>query len=219
VSAAEDSDSEKHAFVGLRYWGMENGKMVVSFELRGASIPWKSRRKSSMVRGSEFDDASLPERDYSGVQYYLTFLSLYAEKLNAGRAPRQREPRLDLDARKANALIDARARQRGFPPDAYYGIEDFSTRLSGASGVPQGYLFPFAASAADSPALAALIDVFLEQSARARALGGAGAGFEDQRQNITYVFGSAYAAWARGYENQTAERLRALFRASAASGG
>ena len=37
VPAAEDQDSEKHAFVGFRYWGMEDGKAVVSLEMRGAS--------------------------------------------------------------------------------------------------------------------------------------------------------------------------------------
>ncbi|MBI3553741.1 MAG: hypothetical protein HY077_14690 [Elusimicrobia bacterium] len=212
---AEDEDSEKHSFVGLRYWGLEGGKAVISFELRGASIPWKQRR-SSAVRGGDLENPPKPERDYALVQYYLTFLSLYAEKLSAGRAPLVREPALDLDAKRADALIAARAGQRGIPIDAYYGVEDFGKRLSGVSSVPPGYLFPFAASAPGSPAIVALIDEFIAQSARVRALDRAGDGLAGERRNIEYMFWSAYREWALSYEAQSRRRLTSLFAASAA---
>ena len=211
---AEDPDSEKHAAVGLRYWGTENGKLVVSFELRGASLPFKSRKKS-MVR--DMEDSALPERDYSQAQFWLTLLSLYAEKLVAGRAPALGEPPVVLDAAAADALLAARAKQLGMPAEAYYGVADFARRMTGEGPTPPGYLFPFAASRPDSPALRAFMDEWLKESARVRGLDRVGPGaFDDQHRNVEYVFWSAYREWAQSYEAGAARRLDALLSASAA---
>jgi hypothetical protein len=212
---AEDADSEKHAFVGLRYWGMEGGRAVVSFELRGASLPWKKKGNSSLTRGGELEGYSTPERDYSQAQYYLTFLSLFAEKAAAGRAPRAQAPSPRLDVARAEALLSARARERGVPADAYYGVADFARRLSGSESVAQGYLFPFAVSAPGSPAFEAFLDGFLRQSARVRAIERAGGDIGGERRNIEYMFWSDYAAWARAYEASVKPRFEALFAASA----
>jgi hypothetical protein len=212
---AEDADSEKHAFVGLRYWGLENGKAVISFELRGTSIPWKKRGSSSMARGGELEGAPAPERDYSQPQYYLTFLSLFAEKVAAGRAPRAPALSPGLDLARAESLLEARARERGVPADAYFGVADFAKRLSGTNEVPQGYLFPFAVSSPDSPAFKALLDGFLQQSARVRAIERAGGDIGGEKRNIEYMFWSDYAAWARAYEASVKPRFESLFAASA----
>lgn len=211
---AEDPDSEKHSFVGLRYWGTENGKLVVSFELRGASLPFKGR-KQPMVR--DMEQPAKPERDYTQAQYWLTLLTLYAEKLASGRAPALGEPPVVLDAAAADALLAAQAQRMGLPAGAYYGAADFARRMAGEGPIPPGYLFPFAASPPDSPALRAFMDAWLRESARVRALDGVGPdAFADQRRNIEYVFWSAYREWADAYENRASRRLDALLSASAA---
>jgi hypothetical protein len=212
--AAEDPDSEKHSFVGLRYWGTEGGNIVLSFELRGAAIPWKQSKRA--VR--DLDSVSRPERDYTAVQYYLTFLSLYAQRLSQGRAPAIKETPIDLDASRADELIRARAQERAIPADAYFGVEEFGKSLSGTAAVPPGYLFPFAASDPSSPSLRRFIDGYLEQSARVRSLSRGGGGIEYQRRNIQYMFWGEYGQWARGYENSARPRFEALFRQAAAGG-
>lgn len=204
---ADDLDSEKHSFVGLRYWGTEDGKLVVSFELRGAGVPWKQQKR--VVR--EMETAPRPERDYAQMQRYLTFLSLYAEKLNAGRAPRLAEPALDMDWARADALVNARADELKIPRDAYYGVSDFAKRLSGAHDAPLGFLFAFAASDPQSPALRELIDSFMHQSARVRALDSADGALDGERRNIQYIYWSAYREWALGYEARERAKLDALF--------
>jgi hypothetical protein len=210
VPQAEDADSEKHAFVGLRYWGTENGKLVISFELRGASLPWKA--KKSMARDGFGGNPELPKRDYAEAQRWLSLLALYAEQLTQGRAPALAQNPVVLDAAAAEAVVRARARELGMPDDAYYGPAEFGRRLSGGAQVAPGYLFPFAAAAPGSPALRALVDAMLAQSARLRSVERGGQ-LEDNRRNIEYMFWSAYREWAGDYEARERGRLEALFRA------
>lgn len=209
---AEDPDSEKHAFIGLRYWGMEDGKMVVSFELRGASLPWKARRAAAR----DMDTPSLPQRDYTELTRWLSVVAAYGELVAAGRAPRLGEPSVTLDAAKADAMLAARAAERGMPKGSYYGLADFSRRMTGASAIPPGYLFPFAAAPANSAALRALLDEWLTHSARMKSLDAMGGGaFEDQKRAFEYTFWSAYAEWAKRYEAGQRERVEKLFKLAA----
>lgn len=211
---AKDPDSEKHSFVGLRYWGAEYGKLVVSFELRGANLPFKARRQA-LVR--DMENPSKPERDYTEARYWLTLLTLYAEKLAQGRAPALDERPIVLDAAAADAMLAARAQQLGMPAGAYYGVADFARRMAGDGPTPPGYLFPFAVSQPDSPALCAFMDEWLKESARVRGLDRAAPGaFDEQRRNIEYMFWSAYREWAQDYEARAGRRLDALLAASAA---
>lgn len=210
VPQAEDADSEKHAFVGLRYWGVEDGRLVISFELRGASLPFKV--KQTMARDGMGGNPELPKRDYTKAQRWLSLLSLYAEQLAQGRAPALASRPVALDAAAADAVIRARARERGIPDDAYYGVNDFGKRLSGGAQAAPGYLFPFAAAAPGSPALARFTDAFLDHSARLRAFERAGT-LDDRRRTLEYEFWSAYREWAGDYGARENQRLDALFRA------
>lgn len=211
VPAAEDPDSEKHAFVGLRYWGMENGNAVVSFELRGASLPWK-RPASRMVQGG-LESPSLPKRDYSGARELLTFAALYAQALARGQAPAVAQAPVVLDEAAAQRVLTARARALGVPVGAFDGLSAFARRMGVGEEAPQGWLFAFAASPADSPELNVLADELVVLAADAKAAQDAGR--EDNIAHLRYRVWSAYADWARGYERVQDARLLSLVRAAA----
>lgn len=210
VPAADDEDSEKHAFVGLRYWGMEGGKAVVSFELRGVSIPWK-RAPQRAVGGLE--SPSAPERNYDEARQYLTFAALYAEALARGEAPAARQKSVELDESAADAYLAARAKALGMPDGAFDGLAAFARRLSGASAVPQGWLFPFSAGPEDSPRVRALADELVVLAAQSKALEDSGRNADDQ--HMRFRTWSAYSDWAGRYAAEQEMRLRALVRAAA----
>ena len=210
VPEAEDPDSEKHAYVGLRYWGMENGKAVISFELRGASLPFK-RNSNSGAR--EMDTPKLPERDYGQARSYLTFLSVYAEALARGEAPPLSAPAVVLSENATDAFLNARAKALGVPDGAFDGIGPMVRRLTRADKVAPGLLFPFAASPADSPELAALADRIVLLGARMKAA--EEASHEGNPRHEGYVFWTAYAEWASRYGAKQDARLAELVRAAA----
>jgi hypothetical protein len=213
VPSAEDPDSEKHAFVGLRYWGLEDGKAVISFELRGVSIPFK-RAPGSSARG--FESVEMPKRDYTAARTYLTFLTIYAESLARGKAPSVGAPSVVLDRAAAEDYLRARARALGVPDGAYDGLEAFSRRLTRAEGVPASYLLPYAASAPDSAGLRALADETIMIAARLKAEEDAGR--ESNLRQNRYLFWGAYAGWAKTYGAAANARLERLVRAAAATG-
>jgi hypothetical protein len=208
--AADDADSEKHAFVGLRWWGMESGKAVISFELRGVTIPWK-RAPQRAVSGLE--SPSAPQRDYDEAREYLTFVSLYAEALARGEAPAVSQKSVVFDEAAADALLASRAKALGMPDGAFDGLAAFARRLTGAATVPQGWLFPFAAAPAGSPRLQALADELVVHAAQAKAAEDAGREVHDA--HLRYLTWSAYAAWSRAYADDQDARLLNLVRAAA----
>ena len=211
VPAADDPDSEKHAFVGLRYWGMEEDRAVVSFELRGASLPWK--RPANRAVGGGLESPSLPQRDYSGARELLTFAALYAQALSRGAAPAVAQAPVVLDEAAAEGVLSARARALGMPDGAYDGLSAFARRLGVAEAAPQGWLFAFAASPADGPELRALADELVILAAHAKAAEDSGR--EENVAHLRYRVWSAYADWARGYERAQDARLLSLVRAAA----
>ncbi|MDE2143862.1 MAG: hypothetical protein KGJ84_15745, partial [Elusimicrobia bacterium] len=119
VPAAEDPDSEKHAFVGLRYWGMEGGKAVISFELRGTPLPFK---RTAHAGARELESPKLPERDYGPARTYLAFLAIYAEALARGEAPPVAAAPVVLDEAAADSFLNGRARALGLPESAFDGL-------------------------------------------------------------------------------------------------
>lgn len=202
--SADDPDSEKHAFVGLRWWGMENGKAVVSLELRGASLPFKGRKSAAR----DMEMAELPKRDYGEAERWLSLLSAYAESLAKGNAPKAAGRPLVLDAKAADALLAARAAKRGMPPGSYLPAEELSKRFTG--GVSPGLLAPFASSAPGSAELDRFMDEWLDVSARVRSLEAAGGSLADARRLLEYQLWSAYGAWGRSHEPVARARLAAI---------
>ena len=208
--AAEDPDSEKHAFVGLRYWGMEGGKAVISFELRGTPLPFK-RNANSGAR--EMETPKMPERDYGPARVYLTFLAVYAEALARGEAPPVSGAPIVLNGAAADAILLARAKALGLPDGAFDGLGPLVKRLTRSDKVAQGLLFPFAASPADSPELTALADRIVTLGARAKAAEEASQ--EGNPRHEGYLFWTAYAEWAQRYGAKQDARLAQLVRAAA----
>jgi hypothetical protein len=208
VPAAGDSDSEKHAFVGFRYWGMEGDKAVVSLELRGASLPWK-RPANKMVQG--VDNPVKPERSYDEARAYLTFLSLYAEALARGNAPALPMAAAVVDEASAEAAMRRQAAELGMPQSAYDGLGALARRLTGAEKTPAGYLFPFGASPADSPELRAFTKEVVVIAAQAKA--SEEAGHLDQLPHLKYLYWSAYKEWAERFGARQDARLAQLVRA------
>jgi hypothetical protein len=206
VPAADDQDSEKHAFVGFRYWGTENGKAVVSLELRGASLPWK--RPANAAKGLE--NPELPKRDYEEARSYLTILSLYAEALSRGNAPRVPVESAVIDENAAEAAMREQAKELGMPASAYDGLGALARRLTGAAKTPQGYLFPFAASPADAPELRAFEKEAVILAARAKAA--EDAGHLDQMPHTRYLFWAAYKEWAERFGARQDARLADMVR-------
>jgi hypothetical protein len=207
--AANDVDSEKHAFVGFRYWGMEGENAVVSLEFRGTDISFK-RKMSSMVQG--MDNAELPKRDYSQARAYLTFLSLYAEALSRGEAPKLNLESTIVDEAAAEASMRARAAEMGMPESAYDGLGALARRLTDAKSTPMGYLFPFGASAPDSPELKAFEREVLIIAARAKAAEEAGS---SERAHLKFLYWNAYQEWAKSFGARQDARLSQLVRAVA----
>lgn len=208
--AAGDVDSEKHAFVGFRYWGMEGDKAVVSLEFRGTDISFK-RKMSSMVQG--MDNAELPKRDYSQARAYLTFLSLYAEALSRGEAPKLNLESTLVDEEAAEAALRARAAEMGMPASAYDGLGALARRLTDAKTTPLGYLFPFGASAPDSPELKAFEREVLLLAAHAKVA--EESGHPEQLAHLRFVYWNAYQNWARRFGARQDARLAQLVSAVA----
>jgi len=206
IPPADDPDSEKHAFVGLRYWGTENGKLVVSLELRGASIPFKARKSAAR----DMETAEMPRRDYDEAQRWLSMLSAYAESLARGIAPRAAGRPLTLDADAADALLAARAAKRGMPPDAYFGVAALAQRFTGRDRPAPGLLAPFAASRPGSPELNRFLDEWLDVSARVRSLEASGGTLADARRLLEYQLWSGYAAWGRAHAPVARARLASI---------
>jgi hypothetical protein len=202
--SADDPDSEKHAFVGLRWWGMENGKAVVSLELRGASLPFKGRKSAAR----DMEMAELPKRDYGEAERWLSLLSSYAESLAKGTAPKAAGRPLVLDAAAADALLAARAAKRGMPPGSYLPVAELSKRFTG--GVAPGLLAPFASSAPGSAELDRFMDEWLDVSAKVRSLEASGRALADARRFLEYQLWSAYAGWGRSHEPVARARLAAI---------
>ncbi len=188
--SAEDPDSEKHAFVGFRYWGLEEGQAVVSFELRGVSVPLTRSARVIAVEGAQDN----PRRDYSEARRELYSLAAFASAVARGEASASPAPRVVLDERAADASLSAKAAGLGLPFD---GLAALSRRLSGAAKTPQGYLFPFAADPG-SPALEAFAEETVVLAARAKAAEEAGR--PDALAHLSYLFWAAYGRWARDWD-------------------
>ncbi|MBI5245619.1 MAG: hypothetical protein HY923_00435 [Elusimicrobia bacterium] len=214
VSSAEDPDSEKHAFVGLRYWGMENGLQVVSLELRGTSVPWKARRQSAMGHGMD-QAPPKPERDYSSAERWLTMLSLYAESVAQGRGPVMDVPPVRLSAADADAAFAAFAREHGVADGAFVSYSEFAARMAGQRAVPSGYLMPFASEPASSPSLRAFMTAALQMAIHMRGLDAAGKSFDENGRHLRYVFGESFKDWARGFQRRRMAQLETFVAAAA----
>ena len=223
-----DLDNEKFSFVGFRYWGIEEGRMVVSLELRGTSIPFKSRRGSGAARGLETMPEA-PERDYSTVRSQLALLGLYASKLSRGEAPPLAAPVIGLDVDEADRALKERARARGVPEAAYLDLRSLSAALVRRSGnlpverealamtVHPSLLFPFAyhkAVLGTDAGFDDFLDVLLKQSIRLKGVEEHGEDF-DSVKNIEYTLWQGYRSWAGGALKTERERLESVFRAVA----
>jgi hypothetical protein len=218
VSPHGDPDAEKFAFLAFRYWGVEDGKIVFSFELRGVGIP--QRRLGSRTAVGHGMEGMNPDfqRDYSEPEKRLAFLMLFADALTRGDAPALDVPRVKLDDAAAEALIARRAAERGIPRDAYLSPKEFSHALFDAphayDGAHPGLLLPFSAGAEEpsaASARAALVDVFLDQSARLKILRVDPAEAASQRANMKYLFWSAYADWAARFGRAQQQKLDRAF--------
>lgn len=208
VPAAADPDSEKHAFVGFRYWGMEGDNAVVSLEFRGTDLPWK-RKAQSIVQG--MDSAELPKRDYSQARAYLAFISLYAEALARGDAPRLPLASTIVDEASAEAMMRRHAAEIGMPQSAYDGLGALARRLTGAAKTPPGYLFPFGASTAGSPELKTFTNQVLLIAARAKVA--EETGHPEQLAHLKYLYWTAYKEWAESFGARQDALLAQLVRA------
>lgn len=215
TSVGDDSDSEKHAFVGMRYWGMEEGKYVISLEFRGVNLPWKPRGGSSATKGMEMPVAA-PERDYSDAERWLTMISAYSESVVEGRAPRAGLKTVTLDAAAVDAQFAAWAELQGQPKDSYIPYSELAKRISGLSAVPGGYLLPFAADdLMTSPSLQQLANEALHQAQKAKSHDAAPGKFEINERHDQYRFWDAYKSWAAGFDRRRTRELETLIGAAA----
>jgi len=205
---AEDLDSEKYAFVGLRYWGQEDGKTVISFELRGATPQFKPAANGG---ARELSTPELPKRDFAPSRSYLTFLSLYAEALARGEAPPVPASSVAMDAAAAETYLKSAAKEMGVPDGGFDGLDALSRRVTRLPRASQGQMFPFAASAPDSRELRLLAKKLVEIGASAKAMEiskGANADYS----HLSYLLWEAYADWAKSYGARQNARLAALTR-------
>lgn len=210
---AADPDNEKYAFLGLRYWGLESGRMALSFELRGTAIPWKSDGPSG-ARGIE-GAASRPRRDFRRVERHLALLMHLARGLGNGGLPASEARELKLEVGSAEKMIRQRAGQRGLPKGALPVLEAVSKSLAGASGgIHPALLYPFAwhvAYGGSPAALEAYIDEVLNRFA---AIQKAGPESGSDRA-VLYQFWESYAAWSRQALEAARGRYESLLRAAA----
>ncbi len=138
----KDRDSEKHAYLGVRWWGMENGLAVISLELRGASLPFK--RESPAMRGVEGSGAKMI-RDYSHVERWLARVAAEAGRLSAGATRPAGSAGVELDDAAAAAALSKLSAERGGPPVAVADLEALSEALGAGPGVHPALIYPLAA--------------------------------------------------------------------------
>lgn len=146
---SDDADSEKHAFVGFRYWGTKDGQATVSLELRGTSLPWK-RQGAAATRGIE--GASMPEakRDYSQLERALGEIALIADRLRNGGLPTVTDAAVSLDAEAVARALSARSAAHGAPPVSVADLVALSGALGGGPGIHPALLYPLARGGADA---------------------------------------------------------------------
>ncbi|MDE2237580.1 MAG: hypothetical protein KGK30_06795, partial [Elusimicrobia bacterium] len=213
ASLAEDPDSEKHAFVGLRYWGLEDGKLLLSLELRGASLPWKSRPPVAVRMDAPVEKQ---ERDYSQASRYLALLSLLAQGLVEGRLPElgySLAPESGLA--QADAALTAAARRKQMSRSSYYDMRALWRAFGGSGAVAPGLLHPFAVNPFD-PAVQSLADALLERSLELRHSTIERNGLDEQaRRFFQHRLLRAYRDWALAFARRANGRVDALLRSIA----
>jgi hypothetical protein len=138
----KDRDSEKHAYLGVRWWGMENGLAVISLELRGASLPFK--RESPAMRGVEGSGSKMI-RDYSHIERWLAQIASAAGRLGAGAYAPAASSEIVLDDAAAAAKLSEISAARGAPAVTVADLEALSASLGAGPGVHPALIYPLAA--------------------------------------------------------------------------
>jgi len=183
-------NNEKSVNLAFRYWGMEDGMMVVSLELRGVPIPTPPPRIS--VVGLEEGMGSPRGADLSIARALLTQLMSLGEALLEGRLANANDEQRHFDLERAESVIRSRAERRGLRPGDYFTLAQFSRFLTGDIEVSQGFLFPFSTGGNPDLNLLRFIDRFLELSAGAKRT----PNIENHVTNYKNQFWEAYRRWA-----------------------
>jgi len=147
-----DENSTKRVFLAFRYWGRENGKVLISLEIRGLRPDFIIPNKA--IRGLE--DVEIPRRDYSKIESELKLVWVVANALSTGKLPEVDGIHRELDVDKVKNLIESRARERKIAANQVLNIKELSSIL-GHDSVPLGYLLPFGGSESSD-----FIDDFLQ---------------------------------------------------------
>ncbi|MBI4348110.1 MAG: hypothetical protein HY553_14730 [Elusimicrobia bacterium] len=184
--SAGDFDSEKHAFLGVRYWGTVDGRTTVSLELRGASLPWT--RESSQGLRFEGGNVGSAHRDYSGLERRLAQVALLADRARNGELPEARGDPPILDADAAVRTLSELSVARGGPQVTSRDLEQLSAALGAGPGVHPSLLFPLARGGARAYA-----EELWRQALARRAHGG-----EFNARFARYSLWTAFASWAAG---------------------
>ncbi|UPT75650.1 MAG: hypothetical protein M0D55_08250 [Elusimicrobiota bacterium] len=137
-----DRDSEKHAYLGVRWWGLENGLAVISLELRGASLPFK--RESPAMRGVEGSGSKMI-RDYTHIERWLGTIATAAGRLSAGATRPAPSAEIELDEAAAAAALSKISESRGAPAVTVADLEALSASLGAGPGVHPALIYPLAA--------------------------------------------------------------------------
>lgn len=196
----DDPDSEKHAFVGLRYWGTRAGQATVSLELRGASLPW--RRPPGSGRGIEGAGVPEPRRDYAPLERALGQLALIADRLRNGGLGVEPEAPVVLDADAAARTLSALSAERGAPPVSAADLAALSEALGGGPGVHPALLYPLALGRSG-----AYGEELWRQALRLKAHGP-----EFNARLARYSLWTEFAVWARERLPAARSRLDAIAR-------
>ncbi len=134
----EDPADPKGTYVALRYWGVEDGKQVVSVELRAGSADLKVVRNPPTTRGLEEGVLPVKQRDYSVLQHRLSELVKLGQLFgSSGLAPSPRRERALSLEQAEGALKHRLGAQKAL------SLAQFSEWILGLKTVPPGLLMAF----------------------------------------------------------------------------
>lgn len=186
--ADRDPADPKQTGLALRYWGIEDGKSVISLELRLAGADLVRAEAEPAVRGLSEGQVPKKVRDFRQVEARLSELLALQEKVISGTLETHSAPARLHDLEAAEKRLAQMARAKGY--DRFLTISEFFDRVFGLQKIPEGALA--ALTLPERTASEAFLERFAEISHAAAVLGPQAAG----DRHLQYLYRGALRDWA-----------------------
>ncbi len=186
---ADIANDPKSSYLAFRHWGEENGRVVLSLELRTGSADLVREGTAHTVRGLDEGQPPKWNRDFAKVRARLNELvALTGQLKNTGLTPVAVKPR-NLELASAERIFE-RAKSK-VDPGKSLSIHAFVQQVFGLSQVPPGLLMAF--ETPDELPTQEFVKRFVEVASMAQAKGANAL----QDRYLLAEFGLAFRGWAR----------------------